>query len=233
MDVKKEKGITRRDFLKAGGAAAIGVAASALPKKDAFASVKHLTGRRLAMVIDLDKCTGCHACSVSCKAEFNVPLGVWRSWVKINEKGAYPNTGRFFLPRLCNHCDNPPCKKVCPSGATSQREDGIVKIDENKCVGCKLCIAACPYESRFSHPEKKIADKCDFCMHRVDKGIVPSCVNTCPAKARVFGDLNDSQSEVSKLLARKAVQVLKPELNTDPYVFYISVEKLTEGGERS
>lgn len=233
MDVKKEKGITRRDFLKIGGAAAIGVAAFTIPKKDAFASVKHLTGRRLAMVIDLDKCTGCHACSVSCKAEFNVPLGVWRSWVKIKEKGTYPNTGRFFLPRLCNHCDNPPCKKVCPSGATTQREDGIVKVDSNKCVGCKLCIAACPYNARFSHPEEKTANKCDFCMHRVDKGIVPSCVNTCPAKARVFGDINDANSEVSRLVARKAVQVLKPELNTEPHVFYISVEKLTEGGERS
>lgn len=229
-----KKMFTRRDFLKMGGITAAGLAASSIPKKETFAHVRHLAGKRLAMVIDLDKCTGCHACSVSCKAEFNVPLGVWRSWVKIKEKGKYPDTGRFFLPRLCNQCDDPPCMKVCPSGATTQREDGIVKIDEEKCVGCKLCIAACPYKSRFSHPEKKVANKCDFCMHRVDKGVVPSCVNTCPPKARVFGDLNDPNSEISKLAARRAVQALKPELGTEPQVFYISSEELlTEGGERT
>ena len=226
---QEEKGITRRDVLKMGGAAALGVVASTFPKKDIFAQARHLTGRRLAMVINLDKCTGCHACSVSCKAEFAVPLGVWRSWVKIEEKGRFPNTGRFFLPHLCNHCDEPACMKVCPTGATSQREDGIVKIDEKICVGCKLCVAACPYKARFLHPNKKIADKCDFCLHRVDKGIVPSCVNTCPAKARIFGDLNDPKSEVSKLMERKPVQVLKPELGTEPQVFYISAERLTEG----
>lgn len=225
-----KKTLTRRNFLKAGGAAAIGVAASSI-SKDAFAGVKQLTGRRLAMVIDLDRCTGCHACAVACKAEFDVPLGVWKSWVKIKEKGSFPNTGRFFLPRLCNQCDKPPCRKVCPSGATTRREDGIVKVDEKKCVGCKLCISACPYNSRFVHPFKKIADKCDFCLHRVDKKVVPSCVNTCPMNARTFGDLNDPDSEISKLVGRKAVQVLKPELDTEPNVFYISAEKLLEGGE--
>ena len=229
---QKSKGLTRRDVLKLGGIMVLGAAASAIPKKDAFARTRHLAGRRLAMVIDLRKCTGCHACSVSCKAEFDVPLGVWRSWVKIEEKGSYPNTGRFFLPHLCNHCDEPACMKVCPSGATTQREDGIVKVDEKKCVGCKLCITACPYEARFFHPEKRIADKCDFCLHRVDKGIVPSCVNTCLANARTFGDLNDTKSEVSKLVGRNPVQVLKPELGTEPQVFYISAERLTEGGEK-
>lgn len=227
---KPEKGFTRRQILKMGGVAAAGIAAASIPK-DTLASIKHLKVRRLGMVIDLDKCTGCHACSVACKSEFDLPLGVWRSWVKVDEKGSYPNTGRFFLPRLCNHCDEPPCMKVCPSGATTQREDGIVDIDEEKCVGCKLCIAACPYESRFSHPVKKTADKCDFCLHRVDKGVVPSCVNTCPAKARVFGDLNDPNSEVSRLVGRKPVQVLKPELGTEPQVFYISAERIVEGGK--
>lgn len=229
----RKKGLTRRDFLKVSGTAALAVAASSFPKKNAFAHTKHLAGRRLAMVIDLRKCTGCHACSVACKAEFDVPLGVWRSWVKIEEKGNYPNTGRFFLPRLCNHCDEPACMKVCPSGATTQREDGIVKVDEKKCIGCKLCIAACPYKARFLHPSKKIADKCDFCLHRVDKGVVPSCVNTCPANARIFGDLNDPKSKISKLVGRNPVQVLKPELGTEPQVFYISAERLTEGGEKS
>ena len=228
--VRKRKGVTRRDFLKGSAAAAAGVVVAALPTK-AFTHKAHKTGRRLAMFIDLRKCTGCHACSVACKAEFDVPLGVWRSWVKIEEKGSFPHTGRFFLPRLCNHCDEPPCMKVCPSGATTQRDDGIVKIDEKKCIGCKLCIAACPYHARFSNPVKKTADKCDFCLHRVEKGVVPSCVNTCSAKARVFGDLNDPKSDVSKLVGRKPVQVLKPELGTEPHVFYISAERLTEGGE--
>jgi tetrathionate reductase subunit B len=228
---KLRRRISRRQFLKGGAAAAVGAVASTVFSTKAFTHQAHKSGRRLAMVIDLDKCTGCHACSVACKAEFDVPLGVWRSWVKVGEKGSFPDTGRFFLPRLCNHCDHPPCMKVCPTGATSQREDGIVKVDEDKCVGCKLCIAACPYQARFSHPIKKVANKCDFCLHRVDQGVVPSCVNTCHAQARIFGDLNDSKSEVSKLAARKAVQVLKPELGTEPQVFYISAERLTEGGE--
>ncbi|NQT46254.1 MAG: 4Fe-4S dicluster domain-containing protein [Candidatus Omnitrophica bacterium] len=232
-DVAQErKGLSRRDLLKMSGVAVAGAVAATLPTKDAFANAKHLTGRRLAMAIDLDKCTGCHACSVSCKSEFDVPLGVWRSWVKVEEKGTYPNTGRFFLPRLCNHCDDPPCKKVCPTGATGRRDDGIVKVDEKKCVGCKLCIVACPYDARFSHPTKKVANKCDFCRHRVDKGVVPSCVNACPANARIFGDLNDPDSDVSKLVSRKAIQTLRPELGTEPHVFYISAEKLLEGGER-
>lgn len=228
---QQEKGLTRRDVLKMGGIAALGAVAAAIPK-DALAHAKHMSGKRMAMAIDLNKCTGCHACSVSCKAEFDVPLGVWMSWVKVEEKGRYPHTGRFFLPRLCNHCDDPPCVKVCPTGATTQRDDGIVKVDEKICIGCKLCIAACPYNARFLHPGKKVTNKCNFCLHRVDKGVIPSCVNTCPAKARVFGDLNDPNSEVSKLVDRKPVQVLKPELDTDPHVFYISAERLTEGSEK-
>lgn len=220
--------LTRRDLLKAGIAAAAAAAVAALPAK-AFAHKAHKTSRRLAMVIDLRKCTGCHACSVACKAEFGVPLGVWRSWVKIEEKGSFPHTARIFLPRLCNHCDEPPCVKVCPSGATFQRDDGLVKIDEKICIGCKLCIAACPYKARFLHPFKKTADKCDFCLHRIDKGVTPSCVNTCPAKARIFGDLNDPDSEVYGLVSRNPVQVLKPELGTEPQVFYIGAGRITEG----
>jgi len=224
---QEEKKFTRKDILKMGGVAALGLLVSSLPKKDAIASIKKLSGRRMAMVIDLNKCTGCHACSVSCKSEFDVPLGVWRSWVKVEEKGTFPHTRRLFLPKLCNHCENPPCKKVCPSGATKKRDDGVVWVDEKICIGCKLCIAACPYKARFSHPQKKVVNKCDFCVHRVDKGVVPSCVNTCAPKARIFGDLNDSNSEVSKLVSRKAVQVLKPELGTEPHVVYIGAESLT------
>jgi len=224
----KNKKLTRRDFFKLSGIAAVGAAVNLIPKK-VLAHVEHEKRRRLVMVIDLRKCYGCHACSVSCKAEFNVPLGVWRTWVKQIEKGGYPNTTRPFLPRLCNHCDNPPCVKVCPVNATYAREDAAVIIDEDKCIGCKLCIPACPYNARFFNPVTRLADKCSFCVHRVDGGVVPACVNTCPANARIFGDLNDPDSEVSKLVSTQPVQTLKPELGAKPQVFYLSPDKAIMG----
>ncbi len=178
--------------------------------------------KRYAMVIDLRRCIGCCACSVACKSEFGVPLGVWRSWVKQIERGKFPNTQRHFLPRLCNHCENPPCVEACPTKSAYQREDGANLVREERCIGCRLCVAACPYNARFSHPDKNIANKCTFCVHRVDKCLVPACVNTCQGRARIFGDLNDPASQVAKLVAREPVQVLKPELGTEPRVFYIA-----------
>ncbi len=212
--------LDRRDFLKTlaitAGSTALATNCSTVDKTKSKV--------RYAMLIDLRRCYGCHACSVSCKAQFNVPLGVWRSWVKTAERGQYPNTRMFFLPVLCNHCENPPCVPVCPTGATYQRTDGIVVVNEEKCIGCKYCIQNCPYESRFSHPEKKVANKCDFCIDRVEKGLVPSCVNTCPSNARVFGNINDPNSEISKLIARNPVRVLKKEMGTEPRVFYIGLD---------
>jgi tetrathionate reductase subunit B len=188
-------------------------------------------GIRYGMVIDLRKCYGCHSCSIACKSEFNVPLGVWRSWVKVIDKGKYPNVKRSFLPRLCNHCKNPPCVSVCPTQASYRDEEqGLVDIREGRCIGCKMCIVACPYDARFTHPTKKVANKCDFCIHRVEKGVVPSCVNTCPSDARIFGDLNDPNSEVRKLVDANNVQVLKPELDTEPSVFYIDLDEDAVGG---
>ncbi|MHC4596414.1 MAG: 4Fe-4S dicluster domain-containing protein [Planctomycetota bacterium] len=180
----------RREVLKVGSLGALAAWAGA--GKTLASGRTANRQKRYAMVIDVRRCIGCHACSVACKSEFGVPLGVWRSWVKQIERGKFPNTQRHFLPRLCNHCE------------------------------CRLCVAACPYNARFSHPDKKIADKCTFCVHRVDKGLVPACVNTCQGKARIFGDLNDPESEVAKLVAREAIQVLKPELGTEPRVFYIA-----------
>lgn len=238
MDSKHEsKRVSRRDFLKGGAAAAVkggaaaavGAAAVTLPVK-AIAQKATKTGRRLAMVVDLRRCIGCHSCSVACKAEFNVPLGVWRSWVKQVEVGTYPHVKRYFMPRLCNHCDNPSCVRACPTRASYVRpEDNTVQVKEDRCIGCRLCIAACPYNSRFSHPEKKIANKCTFCIHRVDKGLVPACVNTCQANARIFGDLNDSQSEVYRLISTAPVITLKPEMGTEPRVFYVNPNKETMG----
>ncbi|KKM09599.1 4Fe-4S ferredoxin [Clostridiales bacterium PH28_bin88] len=182
------------------------------------------------MVIDLRRCIGCEACGVACKVENGVPVGVYRSWVNETETGKFPKVKNRFLPRLCNHCADPKCVSVCPTGATFQREDGIVAINQEKCVGCGLCVKACPYNARFLHPEKtnasklKVVDKCTFCAHRVEEGMKPACVNTCPAGARIFGDLNDPNSEVAKLVAGNKVQQFHPETGLKPQVFYIESE---------
>ncbi len=181
-------------------------------------------GVRWAMVIDMRRCIGCQACAVACKSENAVPLGAWRSWVKGVEKGRYPMVLRSFLPTVCNTCDNPICVRNCPVQATYAREDGIVMIDPHRCIGCKYCIAFCPYDVRFLNPLKKIVQKCQFCHHRVDAGLEPACVNTCPTRAMVFGDLNDPDSEVSRLIATNAVQVLKPEKATEPQAYYIAAD---------
>ncbi len=222
-----KKDISRRDLLKVGGVVAAGAAVALVPK-GALAAAERTGGRRLAMVIDTRKCIGCHACSVACKAEFMTPLGVWQSWVHVKEEGRYPKTSKRFLPRLCNHCENAPCVDVCPTEASHYRDDGAVAIDEKICIGCKLCIKACPYEARFVHPEKKtksgdarVVNKCTFCIHRVDEGVVPACVNTCMGNARIFGDLNDPKSEVARLVAANDVAVLEEDAGTMPHVFYI------------
>ena len=181
------------------------------------------------MVIDTRRCIGCHSCTVACKAEFDVPLGENRSWVEYVEKGDYPNVSRSFLPRLCNHCTEPPCVSVCPTNATYKRpQDGTVVIDQGLCIGCKYCILACPYDSRFLNPVSGWADKCDFCIHRVSEGLDPSCVNSCVGGARIFGDLGDPESDVSKLVAKEPVTVLRQEMGTFPNVFYIGADHTDE-----
>lgn len=227
-DVKKDTSVNRRDFIKGVSVAtAVGAGAAAMPKA-ARAATKDRRPQ-YGMLIDLRRCTGCHACSVSCKAEFDVPLGVTRSWVEYVEKGEYPNVSRHFLPRLCNHCRHPICVDVCPTGATWKRKkDGIVVIDPDICIGCKYCVLACPYDARFINPVTGAADKCDFCLHRVEKGLVPSCVNTCIGGARIFGDLNDPDSEISKMMAANPVSVLRPEKGTEPNVYYIAADHSDE-----
>lgn len=218
---------SRRKFLKTLGA---GAAAGALSTTVGTAVAKHKV--QYGMLIDTRRCIGCHACSVACKSEFDVPLGVTRSWVEYTEKGNYPYVQRTFLPRLCNHCSDPPCVDVCPTGATYKREDGIVTVDADVCIGCKYCIQACPYDARFLNHISGAADKCDFCAHRVSQGLVPSCVNTCMGRARIFGDVNDPESEISSLIARNAVTVLRREMGTQPNVFYIAADHSDEHDAR-
>jgi tetrathionate reductase subunit B len=179
------------------------------------------------MVIDLDRCIGCHTCEIACKYQNDVPLGIWRTWVKEIEKGRYPHVVRSFRPTLCNHCADPVCVKVCPVNASYQREDGIVMVDPHRCVGCRYCMAACPYEVRYIHPQKGMVDKCDFCCHRVEAGLRPACVEACPTGARIFGDLNDPESEVTRLRETRSVQTLKPDMGTDPQVYYIGLDHAT------
>ena len=179
---------------------------------------------RWGMVIDLRRCLGCQSCMVACKAENGVPLGVWRTWVKQVEKGRFPHVSKSFLPSLCNNCERPICNSVCPVRATYVRPDGIVMVDPHRCIGCKYCIAACPYEVRYVDPIKKIVQKCFWCQHRIDAGLKPACVAACIGGARIFGDLNDPESEVARLLATKSVQVLKADKGTDPQVYYISLD---------
>ncbi|MBI4912036.1 MAG: 4Fe-4S dicluster domain-containing protein [Acidobacteria bacterium] len=187
------------------------------------------------MAIDLDRCMGCQACAVACKAEHGVRLGGFRSWVSEEENGRFPAVTRDFLPRLCNHCGNAPCLKVCPTGATLRRADGIVVVDSARCIGCRHCMAACPYNARYFNsqldpgPEQArftarthgTVDKCDFCARRTDAGRQPACVETCPAAARVFGDADDPDSPVSRLRATGRGAGLLEELGTQPSVFYL------------
>lgn len=220
-----KKTLSRRQFLKVGAAAA--TTAATLPATVASATTKQSI--HYAMVIDTRRCIGCHACSVACKTEFEVPLGESRSWVEYVEKGIFPNVRRSFLPRLCNHCDEPDCVDVCPTGATYKiASNGIVDITKDICIGCGYCILACPYGARFLNPETGTADKCNFCLHRVSEGLAPSCVNTCQGRARIFGDINDPDSEISRVLATNAVSVLRPEMGTKPNVFYIDADHTDE-----
>ncbi len=224
---KDSDGVSRRKFVK-GAIAGVGVAAAAGLPVTAKAAVPRAK-THYGMLIDTRRCIGCHACSVACKAEFDVPLGSTRSWVEYVEKGEYPNTGRSFLPRLCNQCTHPACVDVCPTNATWKREeDGVVVVDPEICIGCKYCILACPYDARFLNPVTGAADKCDFCLHRVSQGLVPACVETCIGRARIFGDLNDPESEISRLIATNPVTVLRPEKGTEPNVFYIAADDSDE-----
>jgi len=176
---------------------------------------------RYSFVIDNRKCIGCHACTTACKSEHEVPVGVNRTWVKQVEKGTFPDTRRLFSVMRCNHCTDAPCVSICPTEALFTREDGIVDFDNDRCIGCKSCMQACPYDALYIDPETHTAAKCNYCAHRIDVGLEPACVNVCPEEAIISGDVDDPMSEISKLLGRHPVMVRKPEKGTDPNLFYI------------
>ena len=216
---------------------------------------KPVEQRKWIMVIDTRKCVGCSACTVACKAENKLPPGVVYRPVLEEEVGTYPNVSRRFTPRPCMHCENPPCVEVCPVGATFKRPDGIVAINYDTCIGCRYCIAACPYGARTfdwgldytqgtpaspqpyeQEPSQEYGlnwpreqglspinnvRKCHFCLHRLNVGMLPACVTTCIGQATYFGDKNDPQSLVSELIGYPNATQLKPELGTDPKVYYL------------
>jgi len=188
--------------------------------------------KRYGMVIDLRRCTGGGACMMACKAEFGTPLGVWRMWLKEENRGTFPNVTKTVLPALCNHCDYPICVRNCPTNATYKHPDGFVLQRYNRCIGCRTCAIACPYNARHLLPYKRtdkelpnrIVDKCSFCIHKVSRGLQPACVSACTARAIIFGDLNDPDSEISKLVSKERVSALRSDMGTSPMVFYIGMD---------
>ncbi len=217
---------TKRNFLKGAAAAVLGPT-SVGPAGWASAGERPRgsDSNRWAMVVDLRKCIGCQACTVACGMENAVPLGKFRTIVSNYEVELQDQVRSVVLPRLCNHCENPPCVPVCPVGATYQRNDGIVVVDNERCVGCGYCVQACPYDARFINPETQAADKCTFCVHRVEAGLLPACVETCVGGARIFGDLKDPDSTVSRLVAELPTKGLRPEMKTRPQVYYVGLDE--------
>ncbi len=198
--------------------------------------------KRLGMVIDLKKCIGCHTCTLACKVDHGTPPGVFWNLVIDQEVGAYPSVKRQFIPRLCMHCENAPCVVVCPTGASYKRDDGLVLIEEKKCLGCKQCLLACPYGARYLNQSKGgyfpagwtpaeevlyrgwefgVVEKCNLCVDTIAKGEDTACVRACPLRARIFGDLNDPGSEVSRWRNSGPAFQLLGELGTEPAVYYL------------
>lgn len=250
-----KKCISRRDFLKCSSKIlAVGAllpisslaAASGEPQAEKDWN-KVWEGKEYGFLVDTEKCIGCGSCVKACKIENDVPQDeeFYRTWVERyvdsetngvlidSPKGGqeFPPLAdeaekQFFVPKLCNQCQNAPCVQVCPVGATYKTGDGVILVDSRRCVGCRYCIQACPYGARFLHPETKVADKCTWCYHRVMKGMKPACVTVCPVGARQFGNLREPDSQVAKIMKANRIRTLKSEMGTKPSVFYIGLDEV-------
>ncbi|HVT10786.1 MAG TPA: 4Fe-4S dicluster domain-containing protein [Fimbriimonadaceae bacterium] len=177
-------------------------------------------------VIDQDACIGCHACTVACKAENNVPVGGFRTSVKYVEVGKFPEVKRSFLVQRCNHCTNAPCVTICPVNALTKRSDGIVDVDRDACIGCRACMQACPYDAIYLNEDLNAVEKCHFCAHRIEKGLEPACVTVCPVGAIIPGDFDDPESRVSLIRKAKMLSARRPEQGTGPNVRYIGASEV-------
>lgn len=267
---KSEGSVSRRDFFKSmgAGAATVGLA-SGCSRRDPNEGLEGLEGTNLVMVIDLQRCTGCGGCDLACKSENNLREGHFWSHHITNTTGIFPNVRYEYLPTLCNHCENAPCEKACPTSALHKVNGGITAHDPNRCIGCRACIINCPYgevHAHFGEPHNEwleeeeliagvtgspkstnedvggngtpyynserenfgsgnryhgIVEKCDFCLHRLREKKLPACVKRCPTDARIFGDLNDPNSSVSKILAKYRPFRRMEHLGTQPKVFYV------------
>ena len=182
---------------------------------------------RWGKVLDQTRCIGCHACTTACKSENLVPLSVTRTYVKHVDVGEFPQTRRAHQVTRCNQCAHAPCVTACPTSAMFKRADGIVDFDKEICIGCKACMAACPYDAIFINPEDHSAEKCNFCAHRIDMGLEPACVVVCPVEAILVGDLNDPFSRVAQIVNREPVNVRRPEKETLPQLFYKGAHQAT------
>lgn len=231
---------TARTMLYALGTVVAAVVTNASNKRTALRPAPHVVGQQPARsntmgstapavraqsvtwgkIIDQTRCIGCHACTTACKSENRVPLSVTRTYVKYVEVGRFPNVRRAYQVNRCNQCDDPPCVRTCPTGAMFVRTNRIVDFNKARCIGCKACIAACPYDAIFINPEDNCAEKCNFCAHRLEVGLEPACVVVCPVEAITVGNLNDPATSVSRTVQQEAVTVRRPEKGTQPKLFY-------------
>jgi Fe-S-cluster-containing dehydrogenase component len=245
--VKKRRDVLKGAllFIPAGGllSALAGGDSRAQTGNKVYNPADHLYG----MGIDIDRCIGCNRCAEACKAENDVPEQpiYFRTWVErytikydgevtvesisVTPRKEMVHNDRdvvrtFFVPKMCNHCANPPCVQVCPVGATFTTPDGCVIVDSTRCMGCRYCIQACPYGARYLNPRTNVADKCTFCYHRITKGLNPACVEVCPTQARIFGDLKSNASRLVRFNRMNKTAVIKPHLNTEPKVHYAQLD---------
>lgn len=180
---------------------------------------------QLGFAIDQRTCIGCHACTVACKTEHDIPVGQFRTWLKYVDNGSFPDTTRSFGVMRCNHCTDAPCVKICPTESLFKREDGIVDFDQERCIGCKSCMQACPYDAIYIDKDTSTAAKCNLCAHRVDEDLEPACVVVCPTHSIWVGDLDDPTSGIARLVNDHVTSVRSPEQNTGPNVFYLGADR--------